>query len=330
MRRSVVAGSLAAAGVAAVAACVEAVRRERAQIVAGLTPPGEVREIDGERLHFIDQGSGPAVVLIHGFGASGFSWREIIGDLAGSRRVIVPDLPGFGFSERRPVWPLTLQQHARRIARLMDELGIERAAVVGHSMGGGVAARLAIQFPGKVDRLVFVASIDPGEEQWASGAHLVGPALFVTGLGLAIPAATRAASRLAVRSMVWDREYATEEVIHGYCDPLLIPGTGACLRKLAVDTREEPPADLSGVSVPALVISGASDRGIPPATGERIAAAIPGARHIIIENAGHLIPEEQPDVFLGHLRPFLAEAEAETGAPAPRRNRKRAAATPLN
>lgn len=322
MNRTVAAGSVAAGVVAGAAAGALAIRRQREQLVAALVSPGQVREVDGERIHYIDEGSGPAIVLIHGFGGSTFSWRHVVTPLAATHRVVALDLPGFGFSERRPIWPLTLEQHARRVARLMEELGIERASVVGHSMGGGVAARLAATFPAMVERLVLLASIDPGEQRWLRGSRALGPVLLAARLGLEVPAITRAACRPGLRSLVWDPSFMTEEVIRGYCDPLMLPGTGACLRKLGGDMRLEPPVDVSSIAALTLVISGEADRGIPPGVGERIAAAIPGSRHVVVPETGHLVAEEQPSAFLAHLREFLSEAEA----PPSRRSRKKATA----
>jgi pimeloyl-ACP methyl ester carboxylesterase len=107
--------------------------------------------------------------------------------------------------------------------------------------------------------------------------------------------------------MVHDRAFATEEVMRGYIDPLLLPGTVAAVRKMAVANRDTPPVDLSAITAPTLVLSGAGDRAIPPERGEALAAAIPGARHVTIPGAGHLAAEERPGAFLEEVRAFLHE-----------------------
>ncbi|KAA0232021.1 alpha/beta hydrolase [bacterium] len=325
MNRTVVTASLAAGIVAGAAASAAAILRQREQLVAGLVPPGHFHDVDGERIHCIDQGSGPAVVLIHGLGGSTFSWREAIPALAVDHRVLAVDLPGFGFSERMPVWPLSLEQHARRVARLMDELGIGRATVIGHSMGGSIAARLAAAFPTRVERLVLVASVDPGAGSWMPGMLAGRPALAAGQIALAIPSLVRLAAKRALRTAVADPSFLDAGTIRGYSEPLLLPGTAACLSRLMQDSRVDRPVDLAGLAVPTLVVSGELDPAIPPVVGEEIANAVPGARHLVVPGVGHLVPEEQPAVFVDHLRQFLAEGAQQAG----RRGRKKAAAATI-
>ncbi|MBE7518543.1 MAG: alpha/beta fold hydrolase [Thermoflexaceae bacterium] len=324
MTRTITAGYVAAGAgaVAAAAAGAIVLRRQREQHLAALVPPGQFLDVDGERIHYIDRGAGPALVLIHGLGGSTFSWRESIPALADRHRVVALDLPGLGFSERMPVWPLSLDQQARRVTRLMGSLGIDRATIVGHSMGGGIAARLAAQFPARAEKLVLVASVDPGAGEWLSGALTRGPVLAAVRAALGIPSVVRFATRQGLRACVADPAFVTPEVLRGYADPLLLPGTAACFTRLVQDIRYEHPLDLAGLSVPALVISAEADPGFPPDAGGRVAAAIPGARHVVVPGAGHLVAEEQPAVFLAHLREFLAGGASQ----APRRGRRKATA----
>ncbi len=316
MNRKVLFG-VAASG--ATAATVLGLREQRRRAIANLRPPGVMREIDGEQIHYLDEGTGPPIVLIHGFAGSAWSWRSTIPALVSAHRTVALDLPGFGYSDRHPAHPLSHEQHAHRVVRLMDSLGIESATVIGHSMGGAIAARVAVSWPARVDRLVLVASVDAGEAaDWRDAMDRFSFILRLADVGLAIPPLTRAISRAGVRSIVANRAYITEDVVRGYCDPFVMPGTGACLRKLVADTVNEPPIDLSRISAPTLVISGDVDPSIPPATGERIAAKIPGARHVVVAGAGHLVPEEQPDAFLAELRGFLAQTSGAAAAPVSR------------
>src|SRR3989442_15747988 len=121
--------------------------------------PGRIATIGGVGINYIDRGSGPAVVLIHGFGAHTFSFRYLIPDLAKDHRVVALDLKGFGYSERPKKSDYSLSAQARLVVRLMDTLGIESAALVGHSMGGEVAMRVAAGWPQRVERLVLAASV---------------------------------------------------------------------------------------------------------------------------------------------------------------------------
>jgi pimeloyl-ACP methyl ester carboxylesterase len=114
-------------------------------------------EVDGVPIHYVEAGQGKAVLLIHGLGASTFSFRHTIPELAQRYRVIALDLKGFGYSAR-PQSDYSLTAQAALVRQVMDRLGVERAAVVGHSMGGAVAMRLALGYPERVSRLVLVAS----------------------------------------------------------------------------------------------------------------------------------------------------------------------------
>ena len=271
-------------------------------------PEGIIRDVAGAKVHYIDEGSGPAVILIHGFAGSTFSWRFVIPDLAKAHRVIAVDLPGFGFSDRGLEVDYSHTGQAERIVALMDLLGIQGATLIGHSMGGAIAQRVAASHPERVERLVLVAAVSAAQPpDVARRGRAAGPMFTLVGVAQRSPRAMYAVGRRALRRMVHDAEYATEEVMRGYIDPLLIPGTVAAVRKMTAATGEEAPADLSGISVPTLVLSGASDRLIPPEKELELAQAISGARYLVIPEAGHLLAEERPEAFLEEVLAFLHE-----------------------
>jgi len=275
--------------------------------VAAHGAPGEAIVVDGVRLHYVEEGEGAAIVLLHGFGASAFSWRLALPMLGANYRVVAVDLPGFGFSDRDPRLELGHEAQAWRVARLLDVLGIRRATVVGHSMGGGVAQRLAISDPRRVERLVLVAAVDASAAPaWGNrrGHHPAwGVARFATGF----PGLVRWLARRGLQQVVADPATVTDEMVDGYAEPLLIRGTLACLEKMAADTAKEAPADLSRITAPTLVISGARDRIVPARVGEGLAAKIRGARHVVLGAAGHLPPEECPEALVEEVLAFLHE-----------------------
>ena len=124
----------------------------------------------------------------------------------------------------------------------------------------------------------------------------------------AMPPLVRAMAKSSLRRIVYDRSHVTDAVVRGYTEPLLRPGTAACLAKMARDARATPLAEIGRISAPTLVSSGADDTVVPPATGEGIAAKIPGARHLVIERSGHLVPEERPDEFVAAVLAFERES----------------------
>src|ERR671917_1057966 len=120
-------------------------------------------ELHGHRVLYRTAGSGPPVVLIHGMVNSSRHWAEVAGRLAHDYRVIAPDLLGHGHSAK-PEGDYSLGAHAAGIRDLLAALGIDRATIVGHSLGGGVAMQFFYQFPERTERLVLVSSGGLGRE----------------------------------------------------------------------------------------------------------------------------------------------------------------------
>jgi len=116
--------------------------------------PGRFLEVGGERVHLVERGAGPPLLLIHGYPSNATSWRPVAERLAGSFATLAPDMVGFGLSTRHPRGPLDGGAYADRLAALLDTLEIPRAHVAGLSWGGSVAQRLAVRHPDRVQRLV--------------------------------------------------------------------------------------------------------------------------------------------------------------------------------
>ncbi len=271
--------------------------------------PGRVIEIDSVRIHVVETGAGPeTVLLLHGFGASTFSWRTVAPLLAESHRVVALDFPGFGFSDRRSDINLGAEAQAARALAILDQLGIARAVVAGHSMGGGIAQRLTLLAPERVSDLVLVASVDAGitppwQRPAARGAPVSTAVMRLVGR---FPWLVRRLTRRSLRRIVFDPAHVTEAVVDGYVAPLLFTGTAQCVGRMARDALGVPVAKLAQISAPTLVVDGERDRVVPPAVTARLAAVIPGARHVVIPRAGHLVPEEQPAAFVEAIGTFLA------------------------
>ena len=300
----IAAGAVAALSGTAVAGVRRAMRPLPAQAL-----PGQLREIDGEWIHYLDEGEGDAVVFVHGFAGSSFTWRYAVASLSSAHRAVAIDLPGFGFSDRSPLLDYSHEAHARRVVRLMDTLGIERATIVGHSMGGAVAQRVALAYPARVERLVLLAAVDASEAApWHDRRRLNPSLIGLVDLALRFPPLVGFASRRIVRGIVSDPAYGTPEVIDGYVRPVLVPGTARAVARMVEATLREPVADLSRIAVPTLVLSGQHDRAVPLAVGEGIARRIPGARHVVIPQTGHLSAEERPEVFVEELLAFMHSA----------------------
>ncbi len=236
------------------------------------------------------------VVLIHGLGTSGAWWNPTIAGLGARRRVLLVDLPGFGSSRGQP---FRLDAAADVVAAWLTEIGVARADVVGHSMGGFVAADLASRRPDLVGRLVLVD---------AAGLPIRGR----------VSGHIRNVVRGGVRAPIAMYPVALGCVVRA--GPLTI--ARAAHQILASDAT----ARLGRIAAPTLVVWGARDELLPASFGRRLAAAIPGARYLEIASAGHSPMWEAANEFEHALEAFLDEpsatvleepASAAAAAPAP-------------
>lgn len=271
-------------------------------------------DVQGVSLHTKVYGSGtPVMILLHGFGASTFSWREVVESLSRHGTVIVYDRPAFGLTQRPLAgeWqgesPYSPQMQPELLIGLMDALGVEKAILVGNSAGGTVAVQTALLYPQRVQTLVLVdaaiLSDGAGAPAWARWI-------------LDTPQAARLGP-LAVRSLetrgveflktAWhDPTKITEDVLEGYRKPLRVENWDKSLWEL---TRASQPsglrAQLSTLNLPVLVVTGDDDRIVPTAQSLELAGLIPGAELVVFKNCGHVPHEECPADFLAAVEPFI-------------------------
>ncbi len=298
-----------AAGYGALALLGRTLTQRRENLSLGEAPlPGRLTNVDGVDLHYLEDGAGPPALLIHGLGGNTFSFRETIPALAPRFRTVAVDLPGSGYSDRTPEHDYSLDGHARLLARFMDQQGLKPALVLGHSMGGGVAMRLAALYPDYVDRLLLVASMRPNDlRRGGPLRHLLRPFFPLLGVAQAVVGPV---SRTMMRRMVYDPAFVTPAVLAGYQGPRSLRGSSAALRRQLTDTARDVPIDPRTLRVPTLLLWGEADRVAPLSTGEALLEQIPEARLEVIPRAGHLLLEEQPSAANAALLRWLEETEA--------------------
>ncbi|MCS7286827.1 MAG: alpha/beta hydrolase [Anaerolineae bacterium] len=274
-------------------------------------PDSRFVEVDGISVHFKMAGSGePAFLLLHGFGASTFSWREVMHPLSKFGTVIAFDRTGFGLTERPTQWagpsPYSPEAHADLTVGLMEALGIDRAILIGNSAGGTIALLTALKYPERVKALVLVSPavyIGTGVPGW------VRPLLNTPQMRRLGPLLVRSIRNWGadIAHLAWhDPTRLTPEIWRGYTKPLQAENWDRALweivlasRPLGLDRR------LKEVRVPVLVVTGDSDRIIPPEQSIRLAEEIPGAQLAIIPECGHVPQEECPGPFLEAVEAFL-------------------------
>jgi pimeloyl-ACP methyl ester carboxylesterase len=279
--------------------------------------PGTFATVRGVRLHYIEAGRGPAIVLIHGWNGSTFAYRHVIPDLARQHRVIAIDLQGFGYSQRPANGDYSVTAQVELIAGLMDHLAIERADVAGHSMGGAISMSFALRYPERVSRLVLIDSASIAEMQRGKRlGRLLARVFPILALVFLHPPRMRLR---ALRIAVHDPAVLTPDMIEGHFRPMRMKGH---LRGLAQQTAQrglEAPIDPSHITHPTLILWGEHDRVIPSAQGTLLASRIPQSNLQLVRSAAHLPLEEQPGVCARLLVSFLASP-----GPAPARSESKA------
>lgn len=276
---------------------------------AGLTPRFET--VDGLRVRYLRTGSGPSLVLLHGFASSIYSWKDVIGPLSAHHDVVALDLPGFGASDQPA--DLAAQRLPGVVLGLLDRLGITRASVAGNSLGGAVAVFVAAAAPERVDRLVL---IDAAGYNFASADRPFVLRLVASPVGLALGylPVRRMLTRAAMGQVFFDAGKVTPERVEEYYAPISRPGALEAARSLLAtrwDAFRDFDRQVRAVRAPTLVLWGREDAWIPLAHADRFVAAIPGARKEVIEACGHVPQEEKPQEVLARLLAFLAEGKGD-------------------
>jgi pimeloyl-ACP methyl ester carboxylesterase len=264
--------------------------------------------VHGSRVNYVEMGEGPPLVFIHGLSGCWQNWLENIPHMARRHRVVALDLAGFGESEL-PQEEISIPGYGRFVDAFLGEIGVERAALVGNSMGGFIAAETAISHPSRVEKLVLVSAagmIRVGNRRLAAlerAARLFHPAT---------------AAVLARRERLIKRPRLRRRILYGIVryperiEPELVyevasgagkPGFMDALNAIwDYDFRERLPE----IAAPTLIVWGREDRIVPVSGAYEYEQLIPGAHLEIFEDTGHLAMLERPARFNELVDTFLA------------------------
>ena len=283
--------------------------------------PPQVREsrvVHGHRRAFVRAGSGPALLLLHGIGNNCQTWSGVMDRLAETHTVIAPDLLGHGDSDK-PRGDYSIGAHANGVRDLLTILDIERATVVGHSLGGGIALQFAYQVPERCERLALVGSGGLGPELSAAlraatlpGAELVLTAL--TGVSGPIRAGLHALDRVG-KLAGWKQVRDVAEAGEAMLALKDVEARRAFLRTLrgVVDARGQAVTALDRLyladAVPMLVVWGSRDPIVPALHAEAVRELVASARVEVFDGAGHWAHLDEPDRFCDVLLDFIATTE---------------------
>jgi len=271
--------------------------------------------VDGIRIHYAEAGTGPALVLLHGLSATHANWEYTVSAFADRWRVIAPDLPGHGRSGK-PDAPYTIDFHAGMIRSLGRALGVDEAVVVGNSLGGQIAAEIALTYPRWTRALVLVAPAGGfgtavNAMRWAIGmaAH---PRLLRVALPWALDRSVYDPSQPACAER---RRILAERLAHED-----YPGFARAVTRSLLGSIAAGQQPLHRLEHPTLLVWGREDRMIALSGSRRLLREVKHARLAVIDRCGHLPMLEQPERFNAALADFLRAVDAAPLSAARRAN----------
>ena len=271
--------------------------------------PGEFVLVGNSLTHYEKAGAGDvAVVLLHGFATWSFTWRPTLTALGASGRftAYAVDMRGFGFTERPGDALYNAEGYARHVEEFIDALGLEDPIIVGHSLGGDVALRVALARPGRVRGLVLVSAAVYLRVPWSASAlaRMSFPPFHRTALRLT---ASLFLNR-ALREAYFDPGSAgLSEVEVNIRKPLQQAGAEDAFLAMARSRSDAvPSAAIRQLRVPTLVVWGEEDGIVPLADGRRLAQEVPGAKLVTYPRTGHIPQEEARERFASDLIDFVA------------------------
>jgi pimeloyl-ACP methyl ester carboxylesterase len=272
--------------------------------------------VDDQRLNVVELGQGPPLVFVHGLIGRWTHWFEQLPVFARDHRVIALDLPGFGHSPAPREQAISVPFYARILARLLVELKVDAAALVGHSMGGFTAVELAINVPQLVERLMLVS---PSGLSTYNNPRVLGLVSMtrrferiVNAYGATVAAhAELLARRPRLRLLEPNTSLVTRhpdrlppEYVAEFVRGL---GTQGFLEGVEANANYDYRERLSEIACPTVIVWGADDRVVSARDADLYERLIPNARKVIYEDTGHMAMVERPVAFNRLLRHFLAE-----------------------
>ncbi len=265
-------------------------------LVAKAQTPKEAL-VFGQKIQYVEAGSGPTVILLHGLGGSSQVWQFSIPALAAKYHVIVPDQIGFGKSDK-PLVNYRIRTYVDFLDQFCKQLGIERATLVGNSMGGWIAAMFTASFPDRVDKLVLV-----------DAAGYAPPKGFDTRVFFGLNPTTREGMKVLLAKVFYNRAFQTDAFIDQSIAARLAAGDGYTINSITESIiRGEDFLDdiVKTIKRPTLIIWGRQDGLVPLAEGERFNKDIAGSKMIVIDQCGHAPNAEKPGEFNAAVLRFLA------------------------
>jgi pimeloyl-ACP methyl ester carboxylesterase len=267
--------------------------------------PADYVEAAGVRLHVVESGpkDAPAIVMIHGFGSSLYTWDAWAALLSPKWRVVRFDLPGFGLTGPDPTGDYSDERSLAVLAALMDRLGLARATLIGNSIGGKIAWKFAVAHPNRVEKLVLVSPDGFASPGFEYGKKPDVP-LMMKALPYVLPTPML---RMSLLPAYGNSAALTDAIVTRYRDMMLVPGVRAAMvARMGQVLMTDPLPLLRRIQAPTLLLWGRQDGMIPFANSADYLKAIPHSTLAALPGLGHVPQEESPATSLAPVLAFLA------------------------
>jgi pimeloyl-ACP methyl ester carboxylesterase len=256
--------------------------------------------VEGVQVAYRQSGSGSHMVLVHGIGASGFVFRNIFSELCLSYKVTAIDLPGFGMSDKDTELMYDLDAQTMRLHKILKNLKIEKAFLIGSSMGGSICLNLALNFPQNYSKVVAIAPATDRGLVSLLGKFAV-PTLPLIGFALNFSSMKFMLSRISSK-----KELITDDVVHEYLKPFQNRMKAIATFKMAIKTIDDSriPQLYKDINSQVLILWGKGDFIVPEKYMHDLESVIPGSRLQIHPTAGHHPFEDEPDWVITKIKEF--------------------------
>ena len=273
-------------------------------------PDSQFVEINNINVHYKRMGQGePVFVLLHGFGASLFSWHVVMEPLSHYGTVIAYDRPAFGLTERPMKWigqnPYGPEANVALLFGLLEHFNVRKAILVGNSAGGTVSMQFALQYPERVQALILVdpAVYESGGPAWV---RILGKTPEMQHLGPLFVRSIQKSGLDLIRTAWHDPSKITQETWDGYTQPLRADNWDRALWNFTMASYDTGLTQhLKDFTIPILLLTGDDDRIVLTANSVKLAGELPNEQLVVIPQAGHVPHEEQPAAFLQAVDEFI-------------------------
>lgn len=251
-------------------------------------------QINFHRINYLDSGSGPALIFIHGFGASNYCWRKNLGPISEFYRTVAPDLLGFGYSDKPADADYSVDSYADFIIQLLDKLQIKEAVLVGHSLGGGIVMLASLKYPSRVKGLILIDA----------EAYAISKPLMLRVAKLPLLKSTihkligRWVTRISLKRSFHDQHLITEDIVDNYYAPFLTRNGKLApikvLQAMDFESLGKVSRQYPKIKQKTLILWGKEDKISKIHLAYRLKKDLTNSTLKIFPNSGHLVQEEKP------------------------------------